>query len=120
MFAAVADARLLLCIEKHMSTENALPLAKALRTHPKTGGIHPSTARRWHAKGFRLANGTVARLSIEFVGGRLFLSHEAIDRFLEELNEVPDAAPGLRSSAERNKASEKAEAELDRVGVRAG
>ncbi len=97
------------------------PLAKALRTHPKTaGGIHPSTARRWHTKGVKRADGVLVKLNISFVGARLFLAHADLDKFLSELNSdtgADTAQTPPRSPAARQKASERANAAaLEAIG----
>ncbi|MBP3954900.1 DUF1580 domain-containing protein [Gemmata sp. G18] len=100
-----------------MSDRNKLlPLAKASRKHEKTTNNHPATIRRWADAGL-VRDGKRFTLAVEFIGGRLFTSLAAIDEFLVAINAKPGETLAPRSLAQRNKASERAEAELIHRGA---
>ncbi len=74
---------------------------------------HVATLHRWAKDGVRGVKLDSARL-----GGRLVTSDEALQRFSDALSQNPDASvPPVQSSAARTKAVERAERELDKIGI---
>jgi hypothetical protein len=90
-----------------------LPLAKAARQHPAFSGKNPATIVRWAKRGIK-RHGQTIRLESIRIGSSLCTSQPALDRFLTALNEADETQPVPRSPAQRNKASERAAAELDK------
>jgi hypothetical protein len=71
------------------SIENLVPLSKACRLINPSRPVHNATIWRWVKRG-------VARVKLEAIriGGVHFTSHEAIARFLNNLNRhAPNAVP---------------------------
>jgi hypothetical protein len=84
--------------------ENVVPLARAPGLVP--GRPHISTFWRWAGRGVR-----GHRLEILRIGGKVYTSQEAIDRFLAALNSAPDSVTSPTAAAEL------AGAALDRLGI---
>lgn len=68
-----------------MGELDLLSVAEAAKRFPKIDGCHPSpkVVRRWAQRGI----GGI-RLESQRVGKRIVIAPDAIDRFLEELNEL--------------------------------
>lgn len=74
---------------------------------------HVATLHRWAKQGVRGIKLDSARL-----GGRLVTSAEALQRFADALSATPaEPAPAIQPPAARRKAIERAESELDRIGI---
>ena len=103
--------------------EQVYPFAKAAQFVPPARNgrkTHISTLLRWATKGAKAPDGTVVRLEALRLGGRWVTSREAIQRFAAALTPRPDVtgdAPRTRTAASRQRASERAAAELDGLGL---
>jgi hypothetical protein len=98
-----------------------LPLSQASRRFPSARQdrpVSPSCVWRWIFKGVRLPDGRIVRLEAARLAGRWLTSGPAIERFLAAQTPTVDAptAPP-RSPAQRRKASERAAAELEKLGI---
>src|SRR5947209_3645743 len=111
MLAAGVAARLL--------TETLRPLADQARRLPCRHGRppHPATLLRWIQRGVRGRAGERVILEGVRVGSTWYTSDEAIGRFLVALSSCPNDPAVARSSAERQRATERALVELDALGV---
>jgi hypothetical protein len=72
-----------------------LSLAEAARTLP--GRPDPSTLWRWRTRGIR-----GSRLSTVLVGGRRFVSRQALTDFVERLTKATDPQPESLARSERS------------------
>jgi hypothetical protein len=101
----------------NLETERILSLAEAARMRPlgRDGRpTHPGTVRRWIKDGVRSV-----KLEGIRVGGSLFTSLEALQRFAERLTATEDKSSSTHvhtSPASPRRASERAERMLDRLG----
>lgn len=79
---------------------------------------HPSTVCRWAKQGVRLTDGRTVRLEAVSLNGRLVSSRAAFVRFLAAQQSLPAeaTAANVRSPAQRQRASEQAKKELERLG----
>jgi hypothetical protein len=81
--------------------------------------VSASTLFRWATKGVRLSDGSTLRLEAIRIGGRWLTSTEALDRFVRR--QTPDftgiSTSDLRTPGQRNRASERAAAELEAAGI---
>jgi hypothetical protein len=69
-------------------------------------------------RGVRLASGAVVRLEAIRMGGRWLTSREALQRFANAQTQLQDVLPELpRSPAHRQRANQRAAAELDGLGL---
>src|SRR5262245_50782224 len=104
-----------------LTTETAIGLSDAARRYPPLRGgrpVNPATILRWITDAIRARDGRCVRLEAVRVGGRWLTSVEALARFTESLSAVPAADPApVRTPAQRLRASERAAAELERVGI---
>jgi hypothetical protein len=105
-----------------LSLEQPIPLAEACRLVPPGRGgkkTHLSTLLRWILRGTKAPGGQTVRLEALRLGGRWVTSREALQRFAETLTPRMDvgAAAGPLTEAKRRKASERAAAELEKLGV---
>ena len=105
-----------------LTKETPLPLAVAARLVPagRNGKkTHLSTLLRWITRGAKTPSGEIARLEALRLGSRWVTSAAALQRFAAALtpplSDAPTSAPP--SPAARKRASEKAEAELKKLGV---
>jgi hypothetical protein len=106
-----------------ITQETPLPLAAAARLVPPGRGgkkTHLSTFVRWIKDGVLLPDGSVVRLEAVRLGSRWFTSREALQRFAERQTprldgQATEGAP--RAPSVRQQASERAAAELERVGI---
>jgi hypothetical protein len=100
------------------------PLTLTTVTHvipPGRNGrrTHISTILRWIMKGAKAPDGTLVKLEAARLGGRWMTTREALRRFSERLTpRVGDEEPALpRSQADRARSSQRAGAELERMGL---
>jgi hypothetical protein len=105
-----------------LATETKIPLAlAAAETPPARNGkkTHISTILRWILHGAKAPDGSRVRLEALRLGGRWFTTREAIQRFAAALTPRlgGTAFPCPRSAGARSRASERAEAELRRMGI---
>lgn len=96
-----------MCIDHH--SEELVTLTAARKLFPTRP--HISTIWRWIQRGTR-----GHRLETCYVGGRRYTSHEAVERFLANLNSVDAPAPA-EPSARRQRQIDQAEAELAAAGI---
>jgi hypothetical protein len=90
--------------------------------HRGVGTVGPSTVFRWLTKGARATGGQLVKLEAVRVGGRWLTSRGAVARFVQALTSASTPVPGTpapppRSSAARQKASERAGRELEKRGA---
>jgi uncharacterized protein DUF1580 len=105
--------------------EQLLSLSQAARKIPPYRGrqTNPSTIFRWLRAGVKLPGGAVLKLEGIRLAGRWLTSVEAIERFLAAQNAAcnPDpgspSAPPIRTPGQRRRASERAAAELEKLGI---
>jgi hypothetical protein len=93
----------------NIGSEHLRLLTKASADVP--GSPHTSTVIRWALRGLR-----GVRLETILVGGRRYTSVEAIERFLERLNE-PSIAPVPSVSRSRQEDIARANRQLDADGI---
>jgi hypothetical protein len=106
-----------------MTTESTLTLTEAAKLVPPGHGgkkTHISTLLRWILDGVSSPSGEKVRLEGARLGSRWITSKEALQRFMERLTPVvgdtpPPAAP--RTPTKRQRAADRAGAELDRIGI---
>lgn len=84
--------------------------------------VHSSCVWRWMRDGIRLPGGQVVRLEAARVSGRWLTSEPALARFIAAQTPTVEPAPLSssavpRSPARRQKSSERAAAELERLGI---
>lgn len=92
-------------------TEILLTLTEAAKTLPGRPSV--TTLWRWRTRGVR-----GVRLDTCAVGGRRYTSREAIQRFIAATTAAADGEPApLRTPHERQRAIDRAERELDALGV---
>jgi hypothetical protein len=91
--------------------EHVPPLRKG---HP----VNPSTLFRWIHDGVKLDDGSVVRLEGLRLHGRWLSSLEALQRFLlAQTPTLDEPGPLPRTPTARRRASDRAAAELDRIGI---
>ena len=105
-----------------ISAESPLSLAQAAKLVPpgRNGKrTHLSTLLRWILRGCRGPSGEVVHLEAARFGGRWLTSREALQRFSARLTPRIDdpERPAPRSPDKRRRASERADAELEKRGV---
>jgi Protein of unknown function (DUF1580) len=101
-----------LTTEVLISLNDASRIVPAARRGKKT---HLSTLLRWILKGCRGPNGTTVRLEAIRVGNRWMTSRQALQRFAESLTPrigSGEKTPTIRTSAARQRESERAATEL--------
>jgi hypothetical protein len=106
-----------LTAEAPLSLAAAAKLVPPARTGKKT---HLSTLLRWILRGCRGPGGVLVRLEAVRLGNRWMTSREAIQRFTERLTprlDGDDVPPIQRSESRRRRASERAAAELEQLGL---
>jgi hypothetical protein len=105
-----------------LTTETPLPLATAAKLVPpgRNGRrTHLSTLLRWILRGAKSPSGVVVRLEAARLGSRWLTSREALQRFSAALTPRLDSATppsGHRTPKQRERASERADRELDEAG----
>jgi hypothetical protein len=102
--------------------ETLISLKAAARMLPPGRRGRPVTLScllRWIIDGVKLSDGSVCRLEAVRMGGRWLTSVEGLQRFAErQTPRLGDAGPPpLRTAATRQQASERAAAELDKIGI---
>ena len=127
MADAISEADPVSQILTEIQSGGGLSLSAAGRLFPGHRGnkaVDPSTVFRWVTRGLPSPDGQVVRLEAVRVGGRWLTSRGAVARFVAALTPAPDTPPAgpacpprTRSSAARRKASERAAAELERMGA---
>jgi hypothetical protein len=105
-----------------LTTESILSLSQAAALLPPgRGGVRPtlSCIVRWILKGAKSPSGERVRLEGIRLGGRWITSREALQRFAERLTPQLDnnVIPPPRSLSKRQRTSERAARELDRMGI---
>jgi hypothetical protein len=106
-----------------LTSETLLPLADACRLIPPARNgrrTHISTVLRWIPRGTSSPSGEVVRLEAVRLGGRWMTSREALQRYADRLTPHPTTdAPATppRTPTARRRASDRAAAELDRIGI---
>ena len=105
-----------------LTRETLLSLAQAARRFPPARlgrPVNSSTVWRWARKGAKVPGVGIVRLECVRVSGRWLTSEEAISRFVAA--QTPqgdsDARPVPRTPTQRQRASERAARELDRIGI---
>jgi len=104
-----------------LTREQALRLDEIAKLVPPSRGAghtHVSTVYRWIVRGATTPSGRRVRLDATRIGGKWVSSREALLRFQAQLTPPLDhdiRAP--QSATARRRASERAEAELARVGI---
>jgi hypothetical protein len=96
-----------------LSSETLLTLAQAARLRPpgrRGRPTHVSTIYRWIARGVRGHKLQAIRL-----GGALFTSREALQRFAEQLTLGPDGPPRPPTGADKRRVAAAADEELTRL-----
>ena len=99
---------------------HALGMAAAARLVPGVAGgtANASTVFRWATTGVKLPDGRKLKLESVRIGHRIVTSGPALERFIlqttESYNPAPTPAP--RSPAARQRASDRAAKELERIG----
>lgn len=80
--------------------------------------LHFSTVLRWILDGVRLPSGEKIRLEGFRLGGRWLTTKQALERFIERQTPRADATQKPdRSPSSRHRKSQRAEAELERLGI---
>ena len=105
-----------------LTVESPIPLADAAKivTPARSGKrTHLSTLLRWILVGAKAPDGTLVRLEAVRLGGRWVTSAQALQRFAERLTPRADITPrpALRTESRRRRASERAGADLERLGI---
>ena len=104
-------------------TETPVTLSAVARTIPGARGatrISPTTVWRWCVKGTNTPDGRLVKLEYYRVGARVMTTAEAVRRYITALTLTPTDAPtqpAARTPSERQRASEKAAKELERMGA---
>jgi hypothetical protein len=106
-----------------IQTEPLIPLADACRLIPPGRGgrrTHLSTILRWILNGSKAPGGRTVKLEALRLGGKWVTSREAIQRFALALTPALDGTatvPAPRTTAGRKRASDRAAAELEQMGI---
>jgi hypothetical protein len=105
-----------------LTAEPPLSLASAAKLVPPARGgkrCHLSTLLRWILHGAKSPTGEVVRLEAVRLGGRWVTSREALQRFVERLTPSlgAESPPAPRTARHRRRASDRAAAELDSLGI---
>lgn len=103
-------------------SESVLSLAAAAKLLPPVREgrpINPATIHRWVRSGVRGPDGKRIYLEGVRVGGCWATSREAIQRFTDALTTRPDSSAVIppRSAKQRQRASDRAAAELAAAGI---
>jgi hypothetical protein len=104
-----------------LTTEATVSLSQAARLLPPGRGERPVTLScllRWILRGARSPSGERVRLEAVRLGGRWLTSREALQRFAEALTpRLADTQPPPRAPAARQRASERAARQLEKLGI---
>jgi hypothetical protein len=106
-----------------LTQESVLSLAQAAKLQPpgrRGRSMSLSCVLRWVLQGVRGPDGKVVRLEAVRLGGRWLTSREALQRFAEAQTprlDGADSLPAPRAPSLRQRASERAAAELEKAGI---
>jgi hypothetical protein len=106
-----------------LASDSTLSLTQTARLLPPGRGDRPVTLScvlRWVLRGARSPSGELVRLEAVRLGGRWVTSREALQRFTEQLTPNLDAGratPTPRTPGHRQRASERAGRQLERLGI---
>jgi hypothetical protein len=105
-----------------LTDETLVTLTEATRHIPCREGkrLHSSTIWRWHAKGVRTRSGRRVRLEALRLGGRVWTSVQAIERFgieLAEANMIDGEQDSLRAPRPRTPSEAQRAAEIARAAA---
>jgi hypothetical protein len=105
-----------------LTAESLMSLAQAARQLPPGRRGRPvglSCVLRWVLHGVPGPDGRRVRLEAVRLGGRWVTSREAIQRFAERLTPLVEGAPAAasRTPERRRRASERAAAKLEHLGI---
>jgi hypothetical protein len=104
-----------------LRNETLISLMTAARMLPPGRRGRPvslSCVLRWVIDGVRLPSGEVVHLEAIRCGGRWLTSTQSLQRFVERQTPRLDCRPGTpRTPGRRQRASERAAAELDKIGI---
>lgn len=105
-----------------LAAEIPIPLAAAAKLIPPGRGgkkTHLSTVLRWILDGAPGPGGARIRLEALRLGGRWMTTREALQRFAERLTPRldGDATTTSRTPGRRQRASDKATRELEKIGI---
>lgn len=103
-----------------LNDEPLISLAQAavkLPGHRGAKRLHPATLTRWILTGVRGVDGRRVKLEAVRVGCRWLTSEAALQRFADALGSPPADNPPPRTPTARQKASERAAAELRATGA---
>jgi hypothetical protein len=105
-----------------VTSESTISLVQAARLLPPGRGERPVTLScllRWVLQGARGPDSSRIRLEALRLGGRWVTSREALQRFAERLTPAGDTptSPPPRTARQRQRASERAAQNLDKIGI---
>jgi hypothetical protein len=105
-----------------LQIESPISLAEAAKSVPAARNgkrTHLSTILRWILKGAKSPDGILVRLEGIRLGGRWMTSRQALQRFAEALtpNLAGERPKTPRSTAARQRASDRATRELEKIGI---
>jgi hypothetical protein len=107
-----------------LTTETPVPLAAAAKWVPpgrNAKRTHLSTLLRWILDGATAPDGSRVRLEAVRLGGRWMTTREALSRFATaltpRLDTVDMKSPQVRTATSRQRASDRAAAELEKLGI---
>jgi hypothetical protein len=98
-----------------INAETLLTLTQAARLRPASRNgraTHKSSVYRWIARGLRGHKLEAVRL-----GGTLYTSREALQRWAERLTDGPSQTPAAAGGSTRRRSAQVADDELDRLGL---
>ena len=103
-----------------LNEEPLISLAQAAARYPGHRGakrLHPATLTRWILTGVKALDGRRVKLEAMRVGSRWLTSEAALQRFADALGAPAPSNPPSRTPTTRQRASEKADAELRAMGA---
>ncbi len=106
------------------ASDELLTFAEAARLLPRRRAgrpVHPSTVSRWRSPGIRRRDGSSITLRCVGLPSGWMTTLEWIREFVEQITAEksgqPAPAPALRTTAGRRRAIERANRELDAIGI---
>jgi hypothetical protein len=103
-----------------LTEEPLISLSQAAARFPGHRGadrLHPATLTRWILKGVKALDGRRVKLEAVRIGCRWLTSEPALQRFADALGNPPDDPPPARTPTARQRASDRADAELRAMGA---
>jgi len=103
-----------------LSTESIVSLRDAAKLLPPARqgrAVSFQCVLRWVLDGARGPDGELVRLEAIRLGGRWLTSREALQRFGESLTPANRSSSPARTSRQRRRAAERAERELENLGI---